>query len=164
MERENLQALSPKCTTRLGDRYYDNEESPLLPREHPFASKYRLHSRLLERRRRVLKKALLEGVQAFDLEQYRTSNQELEKMKTGLCRFYEAQNEKLNDWLEVDALVYALADDVLDSMDTVLKNDGAADQRGPLQGTGGELDGFLPENEKKKRRQDAKTAKWAILV
>lgn len=64
----------------------------------------------------------------------------------------------------MDALVYALADDVLDSMDTVLKSDGAAHQRGPLQNTGGELDGFLPEKEKNKRRQDAKTAKWAILV
>jgi hypothetical protein len=30
-------------------------------------------------------------------------------------KFYEEQNEKLDDWLEVDAIVTALADDVLES-------------------------------------------------
>jgi hypothetical protein len=29
--------------------------------------------------------------------------------------FYEGQNERLNDWLEVDATVTALADDILES-------------------------------------------------
>lgn len=31
-------------------------------------------------------------------------------------RFYQRQNETLDAWLEVDALVYAVADDVIDSM------------------------------------------------
>jgi len=30
--------------------------------------------------------------------------------------FYEKQNERLNDWLEVDALVKNVADAILDSM------------------------------------------------
>jgi hypothetical protein len=32
-----------------------------------------------------------------------------------LRQFYENQNDRLNDWLEVDAVVTALSDDVLES-------------------------------------------------
>jgi hypothetical protein len=32
-----------------------------------------------------------------------------------LRQFYDNQNERLNDWLEVDGIVTALSDDVLES-------------------------------------------------
>lgn len=31
-------------------------------------------------------------------------------------QYYELQNQRLNDWVEVDALVMAMADDIIDSM------------------------------------------------
>jgi hypothetical protein len=41
-----------------------------------------------------------------------------------LRKFYEGQNERLNDWLEVDAVVTALADDVLESFNPDPDSDG----------------------------------------
>ena len=38
--------------------------------------------------------------------------------------FYEQQNERLNDWVEVDALVMAMADDIIDSMNPDADHDG----------------------------------------
>ena len=44
-------------------------------------------------------------------------------------KFYEEQNDRLNDWLEVDTIVIALADDILDSMNPRdLDGDGIAGQ------------------------------------
>ena len=64
-----------------------------------------------------LKRKLKDGVDRDALEKYRKSQHDLEQMKNKKIRaFYEQQNETLNDWLEVDALVMSMADDVLDSM------------------------------------------------
>lgn len=78
--------------------------------------------------------------------------------------FYEAQNDRLNDWLEVDALVMALADDVIDSMDPDRDNDGRREHTGGLQTGGGQIWDFLPEEEKTKRKDGEKKAKWAINI
>ena len=52
-----------------------------------------------------------------ELEKFRKSQAELKEIKDKKIRaFYEQQNERLNDWLEVDTLVMSMADDVLDSM------------------------------------------------
>lgn len=72
---------------------------------------------LEDKRREELKKTLLEGVDREELEKFRKSDEELKAIKKKPVRkFYEAQNQRLNDWLEVDAIVMAIADDVLESM------------------------------------------------
>lgn len=38
--------------------------------------------------------------------------------------FYKEQNERLNDWLEVDTLVMSMAHDILDSMNPDRDHDG----------------------------------------
>ena len=64
-----------------------------------------------------LKRKLKDGLGGFELERYRKSQAELKDIKDKKVRaFYEQQNERLNDWLEVDTLVMSMADDVLDSM------------------------------------------------
>jgi hypothetical protein len=79
--------------------------------------------------------------------------------------FYEEQNRRLDDWLEVDMIVSSLADDIVDSMhprDT--DGDGVAEDRGPLGISGENLEPFLPEEEREDRRKSAKHVKWAINV
>lgn len=79
--------------------------------------------------------------------------------------FYEEQNERIDDWAEVDMVVSSLADDIVDSMnprDT--DGDGVAEDRGPLGISGGDLEPFLPEEERNRRAKSAKHARWAINV
>lgn len=64
-----------------------------------------------------LKRKLKDEVNRDDWEKFRKSQAELKEIKDKKIRaFYEQQNERLNDWLEVDTLVMSMADDVLDSM------------------------------------------------
>lgn len=80
-------------------------------------------------------------------------------------RFYEEQNAKLDDWAEVDSIVSFLADDVLDSMaPRDLDHDGVAEDRGPLGFSEENVECFLPDNEREKRRKAARNVKWAINV
>jgi len=45
-----------------------------------------------------------------------TYTSQIKKIKNkGLRKYYERQNERLSDWTEVDAIVTAVADDVLES-------------------------------------------------
>jgi hypothetical protein len=65
----------------------------------------------------------------------------------------------------VDMVVSSLADDIVESMhprDT--DGDGVAEERGPLGSSGEDLEPFLPEEEREKRRRSAKHARWAINV
>jgi hypothetical protein len=79
--------------------------------------------------------------------------------------FYEEQNRRLDDWLEVDMVVKSVADDVIDSMDPQdLDHDGVAEDRGPLGGSGENVECFLPQDEREKRRKALRNAKWAINV
>ena len=71
----------------------------------------------------------------------------------------------MNDWLEVDALVMSMADDVLDSMNPQdVDGDGVAEIGGALKNTKGDIDPLLPEDERETRRIGEKRAKWAINV
>lgn len=94
-----------------------------------------------------------------------TTNQ-LKSIKNKKVRgFYEEQNNRLDDWLEVDMIVSSLADDILDSMhprDT--DNDGVVEERGPLGNSGEALEPFLPDDEREKRAKSAKHVRWAINV
>lgn len=116
-----------------------------------------------------VKKALREGIQdpaRNSLEKFRLSEEELKAIKNKKVRgFYKEQNERLDDWLEVDALVMAMADDVLDSMNPRdFDHDGIAEAGGALQATSESVEPLLPEDEREKRRKARRNAKWAINV
>ena len=113
-----------------------------------------------------LKRKLKDGVDRDELEKYRKSVSELKEIKDKKVRaFYEQQNERLNDWLEVDTLVMSMANDVLDSMNPQdADGDGVAEIGGALKTTKGNIDPLLPEDEREKRRTGERRAKWAINV
>ncbi|KAI4177488.1 MAG: hypothetical protein LQ343_000469 [Gyalolechia ehrenbergii] len=113
-----------------------------------------------------LKRKLTEDVQRGSLEQYRKSAEEIKAIKKKKIRsFYETQNERLNDWLEVDTVVMSIADDVLDSMNPQdLDGDGVAERRGALHDTGERIHEMLPEDEKEKRQKAERHARWAINI
>lgn len=113
-----------------------------------------------------LKKKLTEDVQRGSLEKYRMSADDIKKLKNKKVRqFYENQNERLNDWLEVDTVVMSIADDVLDSMNPQdLDGDGIAERRGALHDTGDRIHEMLPDDERERRRKADRNAKWAINV
>lgn len=106
-----------------------------------------------------------------DITHLRKSQSELQEMKKQgvkkeIRQFYERQNEKINDWLEVDMLVNAMADEVLDSMNPKdLDGDGVVDAGGVFQRSGEEsVEQLLPEDEREERRRGEKRARWAINV
>jgi hypothetical protein len=118
-----------------------------------------------EKRRRELKNKILEGVKDFNVEQYRKSEEELKSIKNKRVRaFYEAQNRKLNDWAEVDSLVWSLADDVVDSIDPDANRDGIVDRNTPLLHTGYDLEAFLPLEERERRIKNYRIAQRALNV
>jgi len=109
-------------------------------------------------RREDLKQKLLHGINRDELENYRKSDKELKEMKNKKVRkFYEGQNDRLNDWMEVDAIVMSLADDVLDSMDPDPDNDGVRERGDGVSPTLAETFGI--SCLKKKRRNDSKRRK-----
>ncbi|KAH6895981.1 hypothetical protein B0T10DRAFT_479254 [Thelonectria olida] len=81
-----------------------------------------------------------------------------------LRAFYKAQNERLNDWLEVDAVVMAIADDALESMNPDPDHDGDLERCGGIQRVAGNIGELLPDEEKTKRRKAGRQAKLAINV
>lgn len=95
-----------------------------------------------------------------------TDRKQLKQIKNkALRKFYETQNSRLDDWLEVNAIVKYVSDDVLESFDPRDDNgDGVAEGGGALQDTGGLLEPFLPQEEQEKRRNAEKKARWAINI
>ncbi|KAK4548341.1 hypothetical protein LTR36_010211 [Oleoguttula mirabilis] len=144
---------------------YDNGNGDAKPRPRIFSFKDVANTALEDKRRDDLKKALLEGINRDGLENFRKSDEELKGIKNKKVRqFYEDQNQRLNDWLEVDSIVMAVADDVLDSFDPDPDHDGDMERAGGLQLGGGGIHEFLPEEEKEKRRKANKRAKLAINI
>ncbi|KAL8645370.1 MAG: hypothetical protein Q9226_007337 [Calogaya cf. arnoldii] len=113
-----------------------------------------------------LKQKLTDDVQRGSLEKYRMSAEDIKELKNKKVRqFYENQNERLNDWLEVDTVVMSIADDVLDSMNPQdLDGDGVAERRGALHHQGDRIHEFLPDDERERRRKAERNAKWAINI
>ena len=113
-----------------------------------------------------LKQKLKDGVDGEKMEGYRKSMEEINQIKDKKIRdFYEEQNERLNDWLEVDSLVLSMADHVLDSMNPQdYDGDGVAESGGVLMDNGGDIEPLLPEDERERRRKGERNAKWAINV
>jgi len=120
---------------------------------------------LEDRRRDELKKALLHNIDHDGLEEFRRSDEELKKIKNKKVRkFYEDQNTRLNSWLEVDAVVMAIGDDVFESMDPDPNHDGDMERSGGIQDVSGHVAELLPDEEKEKRAKAEKRAKWAINI
>lgn len=116
-----------------------------------------------DERRKKMKNKLIEAVDHETMEKYRTSQEQLKQMSNKkIKRFYEDQNERLNDWLEVDMIVKHLADDVLDSFDRHDEDGDGIPEGGALQGTSERIEPFLPQEEREKRQKDRKHTRWAI--
>ncbi|KAH7017038.1 hypothetical protein EDB80DRAFT_704062 [Ilyonectria destructans] len=147
--------------------YNGHELGPSARRRTPRIFQFQEAARtaLEDARRTELKHALLHGIDRDGLEQFRKSDEDLKLIKNKkVRRFYEAQNERLNDWLEVDAVVMAIADDVLESMNPDPDHDGDLERTGGLQRVEGNIGELLPEEEKLKRRKASQRAKLAINV
>ncbi|KAJ9657760.1 hypothetical protein H2201_008073 [Coniosporium apollinis] len=121
---------------------------------------------IVKNRSNELKRKLLDGIDRDALERFRKSDKELKEISNKKVRaFYESQNERLDDILEVDTVVMAIADDVLESMNPQdLDNDGVAESGGPLRSTGENIEPFLPDDERETRRKARRNAKWAINI
>jgi hypothetical protein len=142
-----------------------NTKTSARPRPQLFKFRDAARTALDERRREDLKNALFHNIDRHGLEKFRKSDADLKSIKNKKVRgFYEDQNERLNDWLEVDAVVMAIADDVLESMDPDPDHDGDLERRGGLQNMDGNIAEFLPDDEKRRRAKAARKAKWAINI
>ena len=116
-------------------------------------------------RREELKRELLNEVDHNALEQYRKSEEELKAIKNkGVRKFYEAQNDRINDWLEIDAVVMAIGDDVLESMRPDADGDGYDERQGGIQDVRGDVERLLPDDERQKRAKSERQTKIAINV
>jgi divalent metal cation (Fe/Co/Zn/Cd) transporter len=94
-----------------------------------------------------------------------SSSFQIKKIKDKKIRqFYEKQNAVLNEWAEVDTIVLAMADEVMDSMNTDVDHDGIADWEGRLQNVEEHLDALLPTDVREQRARDEKKAQWAITI
>jgi hypothetical protein len=159
----------------------DVEDQPPQDRKYRFRDNSKLDPD--DQRRVEFKTKLLDGVAHSKLEEYRKSDSEacflrsdshnklltynqLKKIRNKkLRKFYENQNERLDGWLEVNAIVKALSDDILESFDPRDDNgDGIAEGGGALQDTEGRVEPFLPDEEQEKRRIGRRNAKWAINI
>lgn len=91
---------------------------------------------------------------------------QLKEIKNKKIRaFYEAQNDRLDDWQEVDAIVRTVSDDVLETLDPHDNDgDGVAERGGGLYNHGEDVSTLLPEETQERRRTAEKHARWAINV
>ncbi|EXJ64792.1 hypothetical protein A1O7_01130 [Cladophialophora yegresii CBS 114405] len=113
----------------------------------------------------VLKEQLRTGVDRREFEKYRKSGEEIKKIKNKKIRkFYEKQNAVLNDWAEVDTIVLAMADEVLESMNTDADHDGIREREGRLQHVEEHIDALLPEDVRSARAKADRNARWAVNI
>lgn len=144
---------------------YGHGKGNARPRPRIWRFKDAARTALEDKERNDLKNALMDNVKRDELECFRKSDEELKKIENKAVRkFYEDQNDRLNDWLEVDSIVMAVADDVLDSFDPDPDRDGIAERHGGLQDHSGHIQELLPEDVQKKRAKAAWKAKWAINI
>jgi len=92
-------------------------------------------------------------------------NIQIKRLKSKKIRqYYKKQNERLDDWLEVDTVVKAMSDSVMDSMNPDADNDGIREQEGGVQASGGNIEELLPQDVRDRRIKDKRTARRAINV
>ena len=113
----------------------------------------------------VLKRELQSGVDREEFEKYRKDEDEIKQIKDKkIRRYYEAQNDRLNDWLEVDTIVKAMADSIFDSMNPDADHDGHRERGGGLQDVEERIEDLLPEDERSRRARAGRNARWAINI
>ncbi|EXJ78944.1 hypothetical protein A1O3_08444 [Capronia epimyces CBS 606.96] len=112
-----------------------------------------------------LKAELLKGVKQGAFEKARKSDEELKAIKNKKLRhFYQSQNATLNAWAEVDTIVLAVADEVMESMNTDADHDGIREREGRLQHVEEHVEEMLPYKVQEERRKAARRARWAINI
>ncbi|KAK5203263.1 hypothetical protein LTR96_010923 [Exophiala xenobiotica] len=120
---------------------------------------------LAQRHKQDLSKRLQEGVDTGAFERYRKSDEELKEIKKKKVReFYSDQNSKLDDWREVDTIVRAVANDVMDSMDPDPDNDAHRERGGQLQHVQERVGELLPDELQTARRIAKRNVKRAINI
>ncbi|KAI1614650.1 hypothetical protein EDD37DRAFT_109339 [Exophiala viscosa] len=114
----------------------------------------------------ALKEQLKAGVlQGREFEKSRKSDEELKGIKDKKVRkFYEKQNASLDDWAEVDTIVLAMADDVMESMNLDADHDGVREREGRLQNVEERIEDMLPDDVQQKRAKAARNARWWINI
>lgn len=120
---------------------------------------------MAERTRANLKQQLRDGLDRDSFEKYRKSDKQIKQIKNKKIRaFYEAQNDRLNDWLEVDNIVKAIAEDIMDSMNPDADGDGQREGGAGLQNVEERIEELLPDDVQMNRRKAARNARWAINI
>ncbi|KAK7955188.1 hypothetical protein PG996_015998 [Apiospora saccharicola] len=160
------QNSGPRGTINSHDRRREDLEAGNVNSERQYRFKDIVNATINRNRARDIKHQLLAGVDGRPFETYRKTDEQLKDLSNKkLRKFYEKQNDKIDDWVEVDALVLALADDVIDSMHPLdLDHDGVHENGGPLQGTNESIEPFLPQEEREKRIKSRRRSKWAINI
>ncbi|CAM1511945.1 Fc.00g094580.m01.CDS01 [Cosmosporella sp. VM-42] len=155
----------PRDLERGRSSSYYGSNTRQRPRPRILAFQDAARTALEDARRGEIKRALMHGIDREGLERFRKSKEDLKAIKNKkVRRFYELQNERLNDWLEVDAVVMAIANDVLESMNPDPDHDGDQERGGGIQRVEGNIGELLPEEEKTRRRRASHRAKWAINI
>ena len=138
--------------------------TPKKPRRYPRFRDVVDHA-MNEVRRDELKQKLRTGIASIDFAQYYKSKDSLKQIENKkLRKFYEKQNNIVDMWIEVDTLVYAMSDDLLDSMDPDHDDDGIAERAGALQDVAGHISELLPPDTREERAKANKKATWAIYI
>lgn len=70
----------------------------------------------------------------------------------------------MTDWAEVDTIVLAMADEVMESMNTDADHDGVREREGRLQNVGERIEDLLPDDVQTRRWKAARNARWAINI
>jgi len=110
-----------------------------------------------------------EKLRDFPSDKFNNQHRSREEIKVitnkKVREFYAEQNRRLEDWFEVDAVVRALAEDVLRSFEPQDRDDdGIAEDGGELQVRSEHIDEMLPEDERERRQKNARQARIAINV
>ena len=144
---------------------FDAEDDTTRPKPRLLRFKDVASSLIEDQRRQEIKKLLVEGIVAEDWNKYRKSKEDIKAIRNKKIRqFYQDQNVRLNDWLEVDSLVETLAGGIFDSFNPDRDRDGIAERVGALQDINENIEALLPTEEREARTKAARNAKWAINV
>jgi len=112
-----------------------------------------------------LKKQLTKDIDTSLWKKQMKSDDQLKQIKNKQVRqYYKDQNKRLEDMIEVDTIVSAMADDIMDSMNPDVDHDGINDHEGGLQVAHENLEDLLPEDVRESRIHDKKVSQRAINV
>lgn len=141
------------------------DANPYRPKPAAFRFQDASNKALEDERRNHLKHKLIDTVKADQLEKYRKSEDEIKSFPNKkVQKFYYAQNDALNDWLEIDSVVRYVADDIFESFDPDRDHDGILEHGGTLQAQGEDIEAFLPIEERESRRKSERSARRAINI